>query len=67
MKQTFGDYNAPMPVKVLTGATPDAGQATPALADKQGKRFVPVSEPAHNEILNISTMKLLTGGDEIRT
>ena len=65
MKQTFGDYNAPMPVKVLTGATPDAGQATPALADKQGKRFVPVSEPAHNEILNISTMKLLTGGDEI--
>ena len=49
----------------LTGATPDAGQATPALADKQGKRFVPVSEPAHNEVLNISTMKLLTGGDEI--
>jgi len=65
IKHSFGEYTAPMPVKVLTGATPDATAATPALSDKAGKRFVPVSEPAHNEVLNISTMKILTGGDEI--
>lgn len=65
IKYTFGEYSCPLPVKVLTGQTPDATVATPALSDKKGKRFVPVNEPAHNDILNVATMKLFTGNDEV--
>jgi P4 family phage/plasmid primase-like protien len=64
-KYSFGEYSCPLPVKVLTGPTPDATVATPALSDKKGKRFVPVSEPAYGDILNVATMKLFTGNDEI--
>jgi len=66
-KQSLGDYQKPLPVKILTGPTPDPQAATPALADKRGVRFVHSSEPGNNEILNISTMKLFTGGDDICT
>ena len=65
IRHTFGDYYSTMPVKILTGPTPDGNQATPAYSDKPGKRIVTVSEPAHNETLNISTMKILTGGDPL--
>jgi P4 family phage/plasmid primase-like protien len=65
IRYTFGEYSCPLPVKVLTGPTPDATVATPALSDKKGKRFVPVSEPAHGDILNVATMKLFTGNDEV--
>lgn len=67
IKETFGEYQKPLPVKVLTGPTPDPQSASPALADKRGIRFVHSSEPGKNEVLNISTMKLFTGGDEIAT
>jgi len=67
IKFTFGEYQKPLPVKVLTGPTPDPQSASPALADKRGVRFVHSSEPGKGEILNISTMKLFTGGDEIAT
>ncbi len=65
IKYAFGEYSCPLPVKVLTGATPDATVATPALSDKKGKRFVPVSEPAYGDVLNVATMKLFTGNDEV--
>jgi P4 family phage/plasmid primase-like protien len=65
IKYTFGEYSCPLPVKVLTGPTPDATVATPALSDKKGKRFVPVSEPAYGDILNVATMKLFSGNDEV--
>ncbi len=65
IKYSFGDYSEPMPVKVLTGPTPDATVATPALQTKPGKRFAPVAEPDTGASLNIATMKLFTGNDEI--
>jgi len=67
IKFAFGEYQKPLPVKVLTGPTPDPQSASPALADKRGVRFVHSSEPGKGEVLNISTMKLFTGGDEIAT
>jgi hypothetical protein len=67
IKFSFGEYQKPLPVKVLTGPTPDPQSASPALADKRGVRFVHSSEPGKGEVLNISTMKLFTGGDEIAT
>jgi len=65
IKFSFGEYQKPLPVKVLTGPTPDPQSPSPALADKRGVRFVHSSEPGKGEVLNISTMKLFTGGDEI--
>jgi P4 family phage/plasmid primase-like protien len=65
IKETFGEYQKPLAVKVLTGPTPDPQAPSPALADKRGVRFVHSSEPGKGEVLNISTMKLFTGGDEI--
>jgi P4 family phage/plasmid primase-like protien len=65
IKESFGEYQKPLPVKVLTGPTPDPQSPSPALADKRGVRFVHSSEPGKGEVLNISTMKLFTGGDEI--
>lgn len=65
IKFTFGEYQKPLPVKILTGPTPDPQAPTPALADKRGVRFVHSSEPGKGETLNISTMKLFTGGDEL--
>lgn len=65
MEKSMGDYYSTMQIRVLTGATPDPGQASPFLADKRGVRVITLSETGPNEILNVSTMKLLSGGDKI--
>jgi P4 family phage/plasmid primase-like protien len=65
IKEAFGDYYSTFPVEVFTGKTPDATVATPVLADKRGKRFCGILECSRNAKLNVGTMKLYTGGDEI--
>lgn len=62
----LGDYCGTLPIVNLTGKQPGAGQATPELVDIIGKRFVFMHEPNQTDRLNLSFMKLLSGGDTLR-
>ena len=60
---TFGDYFGVLPVTILTKKRAAAGNATPELADKRGKRFLAIQEPEHDDTIYVGLMKELTGSD----
>jgi len=65
MRYTLGDYFGILPISILTKKRAAAGNATPELADKRGKRFLAIQEPEHDDTIYVGLMKELTGSDWI--
>lgn len=63
MLTALGEYAGTMAASFLTGKTPDANQATPALTSTVGKRFVAISETVEGARINEQLFKALTGQD----
>lgn len=63
----MGEYSVSLNPESVTGNGQRRGdQATPDLADLEGKRFVRVSEIPRGEMVKESLIKSLTGGEPIR-
>ena len=62
--KTLGDYSAVLPPTILTRKRGGAGNASPDIADKKGKRFLVIQEPEHDETIYVGQMKELTAGND---
>ena len=65
MRYTMGDYFGVLPTTVITKKRTSSSNATPELADKRGKRCLPIQEPEHDDVIYVGNMKNLTGCDWI--
>lgn len=65
LKASFGNYFASISAAFFTKPFKDSSQATPELADKKAVRLLMTSEPETSEKLQISKLKLISGGDDI--
>lgn len=65
IQETFGDYASILSISYLTTKRGKSGNATPELSDKQGKRFLAIQEPEHDDVLYVGKMKEITGDDKI--
>lgn len=63
--ECLGDYAGKLDSAFLTGKTPGANDATPALNNIVGKRFVAISETARDAKLNEPLFKAVCGEDEL--
>lgn len=64
---TFGEYYSVFPSTILTRKRDGASNATPELANKRGKRIIPIQETEEDEKIYVGLMKQLTGYDWIET
>jgi P4 family phage/plasmid primase-like protien len=65
IKNAFGNYYDILEHTVLTRQRGNASNATPELADKQGKRFIIMQEPEEEDRIHVGFMKQISGGDQI--
>lgn len=65
IEQAFGNYYAPISISFLTQKRGAAGNATPELADKRGKRIVSFAEPEKDDKIQVGKLKEFTGCDTI--
>jgi phage/plasmid-associated DNA primase len=65
--RTLGEYCITIPVTVFTQKRIEYGKACPELQRAQNRRVVFISEPSHNETLNLGIIKEVTGGDAMFT
>jgi P4 family phage/plasmid primase-like protien len=65
MKLVFGDYQTSLQATVFTRKRPEAGAANPDIIAIKCRRFIYSQEPDHNEPLNTSRMKQMSGEDMI--
>jgi P4 family phage/plasmid primase-like protien len=65
LKKVFGDYYSTAASSLITEKRANANNATPALADKKGKRILVMNEPEKSDKIQAGVMKELTGNDEI--
>jgi P4 family phage/plasmid primase-like protien len=65
MKLVFGDYQTSLQATVFTRKRPEAGAANPDIIAIKSRRFIYSQEPDHNEPLNTSRMKQMSGEDMI--
>lgn len=65
MKLVFGDYQTSLQSTVFTRKRPEAGAANPDIIAIKCRRFIYSAEPDHNEPLNTSRMKQMSGEDII--
>ena len=63
----LGEYVCTIPVTVFTQKRIEYGRACPELQRTKGRRVVFISEPSHNENLNLGIVKEITGGDSLFT
>lgn len=61
---TLGDYSGTLASQVVTRKRGGAGQATPDLADKMGKRFLAIQEPDPDDQIYVGQMKELSAGND---
>jgi phage/plasmid-associated DNA primase len=61
---TLGDYGGVLSSQVVTRKRGGSGQATPDLADKNGKRFLVIQEPDHDDQIYVGAMKELSAGND---
>lgn len=61
---TLGDYAGVLSSQVVTRKRGGAGQATPELADKIGKRFLVIQEPESDDQIYVGQMKELSAGND---
>lgn len=67
LSYVFGDYASVTPFETFTGDPKETGSANPSLASLVGARFVIASEVNEGRRLNEAAVKLVTGGDAVRT
>ena len=65
LKASFGNYFATISSAFFTRPFSGSSQASPELADKKAVRLLMTSEPETSEKLQISKLKLVSGGDDI--
>jgi P4 family phage/plasmid primase-like protien len=65
MKLVFGDYQTSLQATVFTRKRPESGAANPDIMAIKCRRFIYSQEPDHNEALNTSRMKQMSGEDMI--
>lgn len=66
IEQSFGNYYSPISISFLTQKRAAAGNATPELADKRGKRIVTFAEPEKDDKIQVGKLKEFTGADTIQ-
>ena len=66
-RMALGDLSVTIPVTVFTQKRIEYGKACPELQHTKGQRVVFISEPSHNETLNLGIVKEVTGGDAMFT
>jgi putative DNA primase/helicase len=62
-RASLGEYVCTIPVTVFTQKRIECGRPCPELQRTKGRRVVFISEPSHNENLNLGIVKEITGGD----
>ena len=65
--KALGDYACISPVSLITGKKESANSANSAMFNIINKRAVIMQEPSATELIQVDTMKSLTGGDRIST
>jgi P4 family phage/plasmid primase-like protien len=65
MRMCFGEYTCSIPVSLFTNKRGVSSAAAPELTRTRGRRVAFISEPSHNETLNMGIVKELTGGDPV--
>ncbi len=65
MKLVFGDYQTSLQATVFTRKRPESGAANPDIMAIKCRRFIYSQEPDHQEPLNTSRMKQMSGEDMI--
>lgn len=65
MKLVFGDYQTSLQSTVFTRKRPESGAANPDIMAIKCRRFIYSQEPDHQEPLNTSRMKQMSGEDMI--
>lgn len=65
MKGSLGQYAQTIDISNFTTLKKNANEASPALANTKGVRFVVSTEPEASEKLQSSKIKIISGGDEI--
>ena len=66
LKLGYGDYFYQPDITIFTQKKNDSSRASPELAKTKGKRCLMTSEPERDEKLQVSRLKLYTGGDQIQ-
>ena len=65
MRLVFGDYQTSLQATVFTRKRPESGAANPDIMAIKCRRFIYCQEPDHQEPLNTSRMKQMSGEDII--
>ena len=65
MRLVFGDYQTSLQATVFTRKRPESGAANPDIMAIKCRRFIYSQEPDHQEPLNTSRMKQMSGEDII--
>ncbi|KAI9294622.1 hypothetical protein K502DRAFT_251130 [Neoconidiobolus thromboides FSU 785] len=65
VEKIFGGYHAKLPLNILTKKKNESGNATPEVTLLADPHFAVIQEPNAHEMINLSTLKELTGNDSI--
>jgi P4 family phage/plasmid primase-like protien len=63
---SMGEYCAKFSISLLTQKRAASHAANPDLVSAKGKRFATIQEPEKKDVLNVSLMKEISGGDEMK-